>query len=358
MEDDVCLSITNHLSVLFKALANAEASQYQAGISEATESAMRSAWDDILKVSCCSPEETLSRSFLFVAFVFLRLFVTKLNHSVEKSIPLPKNRAAELGATFSAVDQAFLLKNLILKQVNKANVSAVPVAVTKAASAAFVQAFDNYSTIENKGYTLKQEERAYEPAGARVDGVACLDYFVGNSKTTDKRSNVGKSFRWMSSFFKLLSKFPMTKKRCKDLEETNEAHDRKEVSSIKGPREDHSACLMAPCVTKSLPTFSSPPVPETVFPKLYVPFIFTEYKRSTYSLEQAYHQIQMYCIFGVEFLASIGLTDFPVWGLVTTGTRGSIIMAWKSTKKGSNDSTPQQTVSFGFKLLVMQCNVF
>jgi hypothetical protein len=63
MEDDVGLSIINHLSILSKALANAEASQYQAGISEATESAMRSAWDDFLKVSCCSPEETLSKAF-------------------------------------------------------------------------------------------------------------------------------------------------------------------------------------------------------------------------------------------------------------------------------------------------------
>jgi hypothetical protein len=69
MEDDVCLSITNHLSVLFKALANAEVSRQQAGISEATESAMRSAWDDILKATCCSPEETLSKPFLFVFFI-------------------------------------------------------------------------------------------------------------------------------------------------------------------------------------------------------------------------------------------------------------------------------------------------
>jgi hypothetical protein len=182
-----------------------------------------------------------------------------------------------------------------------------------------------------------------------------LDYFVKESKTTDKRAKVDKSVRWIDSFFKLVSKFPTIKKKCKNSEETKESRDRKtsrkEDSSVKKQGEDHSACLMAPCVTKSLPTFSSPPVPETTFPKLYVPFIFAEYKRSTYSLEQAYHQIQMYCIFGVEFLASIGLTDFPVWGLVTAGTRGSLIMAWKSTKKESNDSTPQQKVSFGFKTL-------
>ena len=344
MEDDVCLSITNHLSILFKALANAEASQYQAGISEATESAMRSAWDDILKATCCSPEETLSKPFLFVASIFFNLFVTELDRSVEKTIPLPKNRAVELGVLFSAEHQGLLLKDLTWKQLAEANNSRLPTAIILAASAAFASAVTNHSSIENKGYTLKQEERAYEPAGARVDGVACLDYFVRESKATDKRANVDKSVRWMDSFFKLVSKFPTIKKKCKNSEETKESRDRK-ISSVKKQGEDHSACLMAPCITKSLPTFSSPPVPETTFPKLFVPFIFAEYKRNTYSLEQAYHQIQMYCIFGVEFLASIGLTDFPVWGLVTAGTRGSIIMAWKSTKKESNDSTHQQ-VSF------------
>ena len=352
MEEDVGLSITNHLSVLFKALANAEASQYQAGISEATESAMRSAWDDILKVSCCSPEETLSKAFLFVASILLSLFVTKLYYSVEKTIPFPKNQAVGLGALFSAEYQGLLLKDLTWKQLSEANNSGLPTAIILAASAAYASAVTNNASIEGKGYTLKQEDRAYEPAGARVDGVACLDYFVRESKTTEKQAKVDSSVGWLDSFFKLVSKFPTIKKKCKNPKDNHDGKiSRKKDPSVKKQGEDHSACLMSACITKSLPTFSSPPVPETNFPKLYVPFIFAEYKRNTYSLEQAYHQIQMYCIFGVEFLASIGLTDFPVWGLVTSGTRGSIIMAWKSSKKESNDSSPRRKVSSGFKLL-------
>jgi len=352
MEDDVGLSIINHLSVLFKALANAEASQYQAGISEASESAMRSAWDDILKVSCCSPEETLSKAFLFVSSILLSLFVTKLYHSVEKTIPFPKNRAVELGSLFLAEYQGLLLEDLAWKQLTEAKNSKLPTAVILAASAAYASALTNHSSIEGKGYALKGEERAYEPAGARVDGVACLDYFVRESRTSEKRANGNKSVGWMDSFFKLVSKFPTIKKKCKDSKETKDNRDtRKANSSVKKQGEEHSACIMAPCITTSLPTFSSPPVPETTFPKLYVPFIFAEYKRNTCSLEQAYHQIQMYCIFGVEFLASIGLTDFPVWGLVTAGTRGTIIMAWKSSKNESNDSTPQRKVSSGLKLV-------
>lgn len=281
---------------------------------------------------------------------------------MEKTILLPKNRAAELGSTFPTVDQAFLLKNMILKQVNKANISKVPLAVTMAASVAYMQAFANYSSIESKGYTLKQEDRLYEPTGARVDGVGCLAYFVGKSKTTIKQTNTDKSVRWMDSFFKLGSTFPMVEK-CKEKVNTEKTESGKTMQKrgkgesiegdlgIKDRREDpHSACLVAPCISKGLPILTLAPVPETTFPKLYVPFIFAEYKRSTYSIEQAYHQIQMYCTFGIEFLALFGVTDFPVWGLVTAGTRGSIVMTWKSSKKEkeSSDSATHQKVSFWF----------
>ena len=66
MEDDVSLSLTNNVNILFQAIASAQVNKHLVEISEATESAMRSAWDDILKSMCCSPNEALSESFLFV----------------------------------------------------------------------------------------------------------------------------------------------------------------------------------------------------------------------------------------------------------------------------------------------------
>ena len=66
MEDDVSLSLTNNANILFKAIASARVNEHLAEVSEATESAMRSAWDDILKSMCCSAKEALSESFLFV----------------------------------------------------------------------------------------------------------------------------------------------------------------------------------------------------------------------------------------------------------------------------------------------------
>jgi hypothetical protein len=255
-----------------------------------------------------------------------------------------------------------------LQQVIEADDSQLSEAITLATSAAFAQAVGNFSSIKSQGSTLYQEDRTFEPAGARVDGVVCLDYIIAKSQTTGKRTDVDKSVRWIDSFFKLASNFPTFRKKCKEVQgarvkkvsRNDDDDDENDHKNLEERQKDpHEDCLMAPCITTSLPIISSPPVSDSAFPKFYVPFIFAEYKRSTQSLNQAYRQIQMYCIFGVEFLASIGVTDFPVWGIVTAATRGSIVMAWKSgksTKKASRQSSSQQQVSFVSDLLVMPCN--
>lgn len=103
----------------------------------------------------------------------------------------------------------------------------------------------------------------------------------------------------------------------------------------------HSRCLMCPEVTESLrfPAQTQSPSKQLADGslRLYLPFVFSEYKRNSTSTHQAVHQIQMYCTFGVECLASLGITDFPVWGIVTAGTEGEIVMAWKSTKSAEDD---------------------
>ncbi len=61
----------------------------------------------------------------------------------------------------------------------------------------------------------------------------------------------------------------------------------------------------------------------------------------------------MYCIFGVGFLAAMGINDFPVFGVVTAGTEGEIIMAWKSSKSAEADycvSYPAKKVNMRYLL--------
>ena len=181
-------------------------------------------------------------------------------------------------------------------------------------------------------------DRSFEPASARVDGVYCFEYLVGNEPGTVNQPEKPKK-GWLSSFlapFKKRSKKPACPKGQTQTFVYKEPHSKKEKRLVYN--DAHTACLMCPEVTESLPDPSPFSVQGDDLLRLYLPFIFVENKRATTTLRQAFHQAQMYCIFGVEFLAALGITDFPVFGIVAAATEGEIIMAWKSSKSLKGDS--------------------
>ena len=60
-------------------------------------------------------------------------------------------------------------------------------------------------------------------------------------------------------------------------------------------------------------------------------FYFAESKHEqSKAVLKAFHHAQMYCITLLNFLCELGISDFPIFALVTTGLRGSILMAWHS----------------------------
>ena len=59
-------SVVGHMTTFLKAVENAQITQRQAMLSGTSESAMRSAWDELMKATCCSPTEVLSETFLYV----------------------------------------------------------------------------------------------------------------------------------------------------------------------------------------------------------------------------------------------------------------------------------------------------
>ena len=337
MEDDVYLSLTNNANILFKAIASARVNEHLAEVTEATESAMRSAWDDILKSMCCSTNEALSESFLFVpAFALLTIYYSLVS-SVERQIPLPRNQAVELGNLFPWEDQVRLLDELTLEQYLGTKVYGLSQEVRRDVLGAHNQASNIAATMNEKPYILRPEDRRFEPADAITDGVWCLSYSIakpkalgGRYKTEDQKavSEPTKIIKWTASLLKIVLSIPTIVRRCKETKPDNQTEAPEDVEG------EHKACVMCPGVSESLPIFPPLRIPGEghVFPKLYLPLIFAEYKKSTSDLRQAFHQIQIYCTFGVELLAALGVTDFPVWGVVAGATKGSIIMAWKSSK--------------------------
>jgi hypothetical protein len=167
--------------------------------------------------------------------------------------------------------------------------------------------------------------------------VWCLGYSITKSKSLNERhqtedqkvtGETTKIIKWTASLLKLVLNISKITKKCKETKANDETEAPEDVEG------EHKACVMCPGVSESLPIFSPLRIASEkhFFPKLYLPLIFAEYKKSAADLHQAFHQIQIYCVFGVELLAALGVTDFPVWGVVTGATTGSIIMAWKSSK--------------------------
>jgi len=72
LESDVMASVTNHMTTLLRAVLTAQASRRQAAFSGASESAMRSAWDELFRAACCQPTVAVSDTFLYVIILFVR----------------------------------------------------------------------------------------------------------------------------------------------------------------------------------------------------------------------------------------------------------------------------------------------
>jgi len=297
---------------------------------------------------------------LFCMFIMpLRKYFTYQIFSSEKSIPLPRNKATELGTTFGAEPQAQVQRGLLTSQLKEAEESeGVPPAIRSGVALSYLR------TQSLKPPTiLKPEDRSYEPATAIVDATCHLHYDLQNpaarkihesnirkpiesgetSETEKKRRK--KSAGWMSKFIKKLSAKSTMNKPCKGREPN------KSLPPVKNEEDKifvrHATCCMCSFVTDRLGL----PSPESCqsdldsSTEIHIPYLFTEYKRDQRGEHQAFHQAQMYVTFGLEFLAALGIKDEPVWALVTSGTKGTIIMAWKSTAKSSRKPNSVAIVS-------------
>ena len=171
MEDDVCLSLTNNANLLFQAIASAQVNKHLVEVREVTESAMRSAWDDILKSMCCSSTEALSESLLFVLTFVLFTFYYSLVSSVERQIPLPRNHAVELGNLFPWEDPVRFLHSISLAQYIAAVDYGMSEEVRRDVFDAHGRANNISATMNAKPYILQPEDRRFEPVDAIPDGM-------------------------------------------------------------------------------------------------------------------------------------------------------------------------------------------
>ncbi|KAF9481620.1 hypothetical protein BDN70DRAFT_919700 [Pholiota conissans] len=90
-------------------------------------------------------------------------------------------------------------------------------------------------------------------------------------------------------------------------------------------------------------------VREVILPRMVVKYQDMNSQHS----ENAFRQCQMCCISAVEFLVSLGVVEFPVYGLVVCGSHVSIMMAYHSRKTiFPNDPPSEDDFSSGFNVLI------
>lgn len=58
------------------------------------------------------------------------------------------------------------------------------------------------------------------------------------------------------------------------------------------------------------------------------PIFVAEYKKFGKTFDQAFNQARIYCVAVIIFMRELGIHDCPVFGLVTSGSKGWLIMAW------------------------------
>ena len=182
---------------------------------------------------------------------------------------------------------------------------------------------------------IQAQDRSFEPSTAIVDGLYCFEHPVNQESIGQKPAQ--KLPGWFHSFFTSFKK--PTKAKCGEGRNHNFEYQDPVTKLFKKMtfNDAHADCVLCDEVTNSLPNLSPFSVEDDNLLRFYLPFVYVENKRATTSLHQALHHCQMYCIFGVEFLAALGIVDFPVFGVITSGTVGELIMAWKSSKSVEAD---------------------
>ncbi len=108
----------------------------------------------------------------------------------------------------------------------------------------------------------------------------------------------------------------------------------------------NKSCIICPGITGSsleIPSsLDQQSKSHKVSTELFFPLIFCGYSSGYGNTRVAFHRCQTVCISGVESLRKLGITDFPVYGLVTNGSKASIMMAWHSTKAITQSSGPKE----------------
>lgn len=90
--------------------------------------------------------------------------------------------------------------------------------------------------------------------------------------------------------------------------------------------------------SSSAPALEMPNLPVIDSEALLLPELLVEHKKRKGNETKALNQDRMYLVSAVKFFAAIGIKGHPIFGLVTSGKLGGVIMAWHSSTQNIRTS--------------------
>lgn len=180
-------------------------------------------------------------------------------------------------------------------------------------------------------HRLVATSRLHEPPDATADSVVCTRIPVTQATSQLPSSSVGSK---PPSWSTLLRKYvPGLKYTCKGAKSDKHLDCRVCLSVTEHP--PASTMLMASSMQSM--AYSAT--------ELWAPFLFAEYKRNYDEISKAFHQCQLYVISTVDYLAALGIRDFPIFGIVAAGAQVSVMMAWRCSERLNLSGVNKEEVS-------------
>ncbi|KJA22136.1 hypothetical protein HYPSUDRAFT_215946 [Hypholoma sublateritium FD-334 SS-4] len=365
------LFLKNRVSILLSSIIMSRSRVYQSveGVA-VNEAERRAAIDSLMHFFWCSQDKNISDTYF-----------------AESSIHLPVNKA--VSGILKKEPMSALWRHLSITQMDSTLAQSAYSGKWDIAAQSMAERFKLMQNMWGETYTtaIPKENRKTEPSQTKCDGfagtrisvaVGCESSAIQTASETMGQPNASninnnpqipdiKSRLPVPSFifghqwsiwsgFKFVLPKAETSSACPGTP-TPVAATRDPTNDNK-PAEDHTLCIHCPAVTSSLQTPSSihpRSHPYMVATELFCPLLFCEYKRSDYDdVHTAFHQCQMDCVSGIESLRALGITDFPIYGMVMTGSRASIMMGWHSMKEINQLDPNREAAIRGCNILMDQ----
>ncbi|KAI0066316.1 hypothetical protein BV25DRAFT_1988737 [Artomyces pyxidatus] len=160
---------------------------------------------------------------------------------------------------------------------------------------------------------------------AAISGSPDLPLHLKEQEYTERMRFLGDTALWMEKKFSWKTRFRVTP--------ATGLCDAVSLVKVPGFFSFRLASKVATFSLVSLTSLPSNPGDAGMWQSLFLPLFVTQYRKSDAADDvTAPRKLRMHLTAAVKFLAALGIADFPVFGVLMTGTTAAVVCAWTSSK--------------------------